>query len=75
MGRGRPWLFSMLIDSPNEYNRVAFEKGKLYFLEGKGLISNPYMQKQEEGKYMDFRIGWQTAKWEQHIKLRDNNNE
>jgi len=63
----------MLTDSPNLYDEEAFEKGKLYFLEGKGLISNPYMHKQEEGKYMDFRIGWQTAKLEQHIKLRDNN--
>jgi len=24
---------------------------------------------------MDFRIGWQTAKWEQHIKLGDNSGE
>jgi len=65
----------MLTDSPNLYDAEAFERGKLYFLEGKGLISNPYMQKIEEGKYMDFRIGWQTAKWEQHIKLRDNSGE
>jgi len=65
----------MLTDSPNLYDAEAFERGKLYFLEGKGLISNPYVQKIEESKYMEFRIGWQTAKWEQHIKLRDNSGE
>jgi hypothetical protein len=63
----------MAIDSPNEYDKEAFEKGKLYFLEGKGLISNPYIQKIEEGKYMDFRIGWQTAKWEENIKKKNGN--
>jgi hypothetical protein len=65
----------MLIDSPNLYDEEALEKGKLYFLEGKGLISNPYMQKIEEGKYMDWRIGWLISRWEEHIKSRDQNNE
>jgi len=65
----------MINDSPNLYDEEALEKGKLYFLEGKGLISNPYMQKIEESKYMDFRIGWQIQKWEEHIKSRDQNNE
>jgi len=62
----------MLIDSPNLYDEEALEKGKLYFLEGKGLISNPYVQEIEESKYMDWRIGWQIAKWEQDIKKKSN---
>jgi hypothetical protein len=62
----------MTIDSPNLYDEDAFKKGKQDFLDGKGLISNPYIQKQEEGKYGDWRIGWQTEKLEQHIKKRDN---
>lgn len=62
----------MLIDSPNLYDESAFERGRKDFLEGKGLISNPFMRKQEEGKYADWRIGWRTEEWEQDIKKKNN---
>jgi len=63
----------MLIDSPNLYNEIAFGRGRKDFLDGKGLIANPYMQKIEESNYMDWRIGWRTEEWEQNIKKKDNN--
>lgn len=43
----------MLADSPNLYNEVAFKRGRKDFLDGKGLISNPYIKKIEESNYMD----------------------
>jgi len=59
-----------MVNSPNLYNEVAFKNGRKDFLDGKGLIANPY-PKTQESDFCDWRIGWQIAMWEDKIKKRD----